>query len=127
MSGVSTFAATVLFAQAAAPGKRPATAYTMTDLLLPFGAVIVALLVLAVVVFVMKRWYERSRKEEEDASSFLSEARELEEEGELSREEYLKIKAKLAEGLRGPAEPEIKGGDPAKRAKPLRRQNPPNE
>src|SRR4051812_32791897 len=125
MTGLGRLLPLILFSQAAAPAAR--SKYTMADLYLPFGALIVSLLVLAVAVFFMKRWYEQSRKEDEDASSFLSEARELEEEGELTKEEYLKIKARLAEGLRGPQNQEIKGGDPAKRSKPLRRQNPPDE
>lgn len=100
---------------------------TANELYFYFGILIGSLLALAVVVFVMKRWYERNRKEDDEASEFLTEARELEEEGELTREEFLKIKAKLSEGLRSPKSPEIKGGDPAKRSNPPRRQNPPAE
>jgi len=106
--------------------QPPARAqYKMADLYLPLGALIVSLLVLAVVVFVMKRWYERNRNEDEETSSFLTEARELQEEGELTKEEYAKIKAKLAAGLQGPKDMPTKGGDPAKRSNPPRRQNPP--
>ena len=111
--------ADLLIAQRAQPRS------TATDLYLTLGLLIGALLTMAVVVFVMKRWYERRKNEDEDASEFLTEARQLEEEGELTREEYLKIKAKLAAGLQGPKTTPIKGGDPAKRSNPPRRQNPP--
>ena len=100
---------------------------TANDLYLYLGLLIGSLFALAIVVFVMKRWYERSKKDDAAASEFLSEARELEEEGELTREEYLKIKAKLTAGLTKPKSIEIKGGDPAKRFKPPRPQNPPDE
>jgi hypothetical protein len=111
--------ADLLFAQ------RPQPRSTATDLYVTLGLLIGALLAMAVVVFVMKRWYERSKNEDEDASEFLTEAREMEEEGELTREEYLKIKAKLAAGLQGPKITPIKGGDPAKRSNPPPRKNPP--
>jgi hypothetical protein len=111
----------ILFAQ---PRSSPAT--TTSQLYLYFGILIGSLLALAVVVFVMKRWYERNRKEDDEASEFLTEARELEEEGELTREEFLKIKARLSEGLTRPKSAQIKGGDPAKRFNPPRPQNPPD-
>src|SRR5215207_3911393 len=104
--------ADLLVAQRAQPRS------TTTDLYVTMGLLIGALLAMAVVVFVMKRWYERSKNEDEDASEFLTEAREMEEEGELTREEYLKIKAKLSAGLTRPKSVEIKGGDPAKRFNP---------
>lgn len=119
-STIGTYLAALMLAQ---PPAR--TRYTMADLYLPLGALIVSLLVLAIVVFVMKRWYERSRNEDEEITSFLSEAREMEEEGELTKEEYAKIKAKLAAGLQGPKNVPTKGGDPAKRSNPPPRQNPP--
>src|SRR6478672_13608194 len=98
--------------------QRPQPRSTTTDLYLTLGLLLGALLVMAVVVFVMKRWYERGKNDADDASEFLTEARELEEEGELTREEYLKIKAKLAAGLQGPKDMPTKGGDPAKRSNP---------
>jgi hypothetical protein len=115
-----------LFAQAKKPLEELSKS-TAKDVYLAYGVLIGSLLVLAVVVFVMKRWYEKEKSGDADASQFLTEARELEEEGELTREEYLKIKAKLAAGLTGQKPAEIKGGDPAKRSNPPRRQNPPDE
>ena len=59
---------------------------TANDLYLSLGLLIVSLLALAIVVYFMKRWYERSKNDDADASEFLSEAREMEEEGEHLRE-----------------------------------------
>jgi hypothetical protein len=109
-----------------APKSDPRAARsTATDLYVTLGLLIGALLLLAIGVAVAKRWYERTKSDDEDASTFLTEARELEEEGELTKEEYLKIKAKLAAGLQTPKNTPIKGGDPAKRSNPPPRQNPP--
>jgi hypothetical protein len=107
-------------------GQDPRSRYTTADVFIPLGLLIGSLLIMAIVVLIMRRWYERSKNEEVGVSEFLSEARELEEEGELTREEYLKIKAKLAAQMHGLAKPNLKGGDPAKRSNPPPRQNPPD-
>lgn len=113
----------ILLADVVPTMKKSAAA----DLYLPLGALIVSLLALAVVIYFMRRWYERSKTEDDETSEFLTEAREMEAEGELTREEYLKIKAKLAAGLQGPKTPVVKGGDPAKRSNPVIRKNPPEQ
>ena len=79
-------------------------------------------LLLAFALFVV--WYRRRSLQGQDtvsASELLSDAREWEEEGELTEEEYRKLKANLAPRLKDPEASRKNGGDPAKRPRP---QNP---
>jgi hypothetical protein len=95
----------------------------VNDVGIPLGLLAGALIVLAMVVFFMKRWYEGNRKAD-DSSDLLSQLRDATEDGELTPAEMKMIKAKLAPGLRSVGTDPKNGGDPAKRGKPTYQQRP---
>ncbi len=64
------------------------------------------------------RWYQKKLASEKDALSandLLSEAREWEEEGELTQEEFQKLKSNLTPRIKTGGEGRKNQGDPAKR------------
>lgn len=66
----------------------------LKDVLLPLGVMAVLLLGLAAVVVVMRRWYGQT-KESMDDDELLTDFRNMVDAGELSPEEFKKIRASL--------------------------------
>jgi hypothetical protein len=72
------------------------------DLLLTYSWLVLAILLLAAVIAATARWYRRTRDRGPIADSLLD-FRELYQRGELSDQEYERIKAKLRERRASPA------------------------
>lgn len=77
-----------------------------TNLLITFGILVGLLLLLAVVVAVMRRWYADDSKIV-DADELVADFRAMVDAGELTDEEFRKIRASLGTG-RGPHAPPAK-------------------
>ena len=118
----------ILFAQAALAEAKPVppppppkrNELNRLEDAVPMLLLVVAILAFALLVF----WFRRSlrgKEEELSASELLTQAREWEEEGELTEAEYAKLKANLAPSLRLSRAARNNKGDPARRPPP---QNP---
>jgi hypothetical protein len=85
-----------LWAEAAKPPRK---LDPINDIGLPLAALAGALLVLAIAVLIMKRWYLSNRADDDDDSSLLTGLRDAADDGDLTPEELKIIKSKLAGGL----------------------------
>jgi hypothetical protein len=91
-----TMALTLLLAEAA-PGGRPPPGEWLKAALPLVGALLVG----AVILYLFDRWRKRAARREANASNDqLSHFRSLYEEGEMSREEFERVKALLSGQLR---------------------------
>ncbi|HVJ82386.1 MAG TPA: hypothetical protein VNC50_15055, partial [Planctomycetia bacterium] len=86
--------------------------------LLPIAGLGAGILALALAVWFMKRWYGKESDGVADPNEMLAEFREAEAEGDLSEDEFRRIKLKLADEIRGAGAAKPTGGDPAKRSPP---------
>lgn len=76
------------------------TSQAFTELLAPFGILIGVFFLLAIGLVVARKWFQGSQESDISTNEMLAEFRELEEQGELSPEEYKKIREVLAAKLR---------------------------
>ena len=107
----------LLWAQAAEPAKAPRPATFDWGAVWPWAALIIGALVLgSLIIYLADRWRKRPVQERLSANEQLSLYRELYERGELTQEEYDRIRAKLGKHLRqelAPPAPPAPGGPEA--------------
>ncbi len=87
-------------------------------------ALIAALLLGALIILLVQRWRKRAAREWTSSGEQLTSFRELYERGELSREEYARIRAKLGQRFRAELEAREEAGPPPAAPTP---QSPPTE
>jgi hypothetical protein len=83
-----------------AQGTGPEPEVPLTEVRPLWIALVAAILLGALVIFLVDRWRKRSQTDQFSAGNQLSRFRLLYEQGELSREEYDRIRGKLGARLR---------------------------
>lgn len=98
------------------PAKAPAAPPVADpwEIMIPLIALLGCVLILAVVLTKMRAWYTDQKAGGDLTSEMISDFRAMKEEGELSLEEYQKIKTKLAAELHGQLTQPKKSPAPAK-------------
>jgi uncharacterized membrane protein len=76
------------------------TSQAFGELLLPFGVLIGVLIALGIGLIVARKWFQGSQRTEISTNEMLAEFRDLEAKGDLSPEEYKKIRDVLGARLR---------------------------
>ena len=101
-------------AQPKTPAKAPPAPSRADpwEIMIPLIALLGCVLILAVVLTKMRSWYSNQKAGANLTSEMMSDFRTMKEEGELSPEEYQKIKAKLAAELHGQVAPPKKPPPP---------------
>lgn len=89
----------------------------MMELAIPLGLLALALVVLAVIIAKVKAWYQQDDESDLSANTMLANFRSLKDEGELSPEEFQKIKGQLTSKIRGES---AVTAPPAPKSKPVR-------
>jgi hypothetical protein len=97
-----------LFAQAQRADKDP---FRQPEVIWGTAGLAVALLVGAFVIWIVDRWRKRSTQTTDTASE-LTEFREMYERGEITEEEYAKLRTRVAGRVKAPAATTPPGGAP---------------
>lgn len=115
----------LLLGQAAPVKGRPIDEVDVLQIGMAVMALLAVLLVAVLAFFLITRWRKQAAEQRLSASDQLSEFRELYEQGQLSREEFERLRSLLGARLRE----EIKVAPPPSSAEPARppRQRPPDE
>jgi hypothetical protein len=104
-------------------GGPPRVSEWSPRFLWPAVALVAALLIGAIIIALVDRWRKRPLQDRPSANDELAEFRSLYERGELSREEYDKIRSRLGERLRQdldlPAPPATSSRPPAAATEPM--------
>lgn len=88
---------------AQAPGKPPGTPWDRPELLYATLGIAAALLAGGVVLYLVDRWRKRDSSPTADGAAELTGFRGMLERGEITEEEYARLRQKAAAKLKGPA------------------------